>query len=36
MKASDEPIITQFLELDLFTLGDLGKPRDDNGFPMQQ
>jgi len=34
MKVSQEPIIKQFLELDLFTLGDLGKPRDDNGFPM--
>jgi len=34
MKASKEPIIRQFLELDLFTLSDLAKPRDDNGFPM--
>jgi phospholipid/cholesterol/gamma-HCH transport system ATP-binding protein len=36
MKVSEEPIIRQFLELDLFTLADLGKPRDGNGFPMQQ
>jgi ABC-type transporter Mla maintaining outer membrane lipid asymmetry ATPase subunit MlaF len=35
MKASEEPIIRQFLELDLFTLADLGRPRDTNGYPMQ-
>jgi phospholipid/cholesterol/gamma-HCH transport system ATP-binding protein len=35
MKVSKEPIIRQFLELDLFTLSDLAKPRDDNGFPLQ-
>ena len=35
MKRSDEPIIKQFLELDLFTLSDLAKPRDDSGFPLQ-
>jgi phospholipid/cholesterol/gamma-HCH transport system ATP-binding protein len=36
MKVSEEPIIKQFLELDLFTLADLAKPRDENGFPMQE
>jgi phospholipid/cholesterol/gamma-HCH transport system ATP-binding protein len=35
MKRSEEPIIKQFLELDLFTLSDLAKPRDDSGFPLQ-
>jgi phospholipid/cholesterol/gamma-HCH transport system ATP-binding protein len=36
MRRSQEPIIKQFLELDLFTLSDLSKPRDENGFPLQE